>query len=370
MEKLLKARTILLEGKAWNKNGKTNSKVDSTLADLIIFEIFIDSTSFLPVESNKFQRLYHVYNLTKIVPICPICYKYNSFVKSYNKTCGDKICHHKLKALLGGKTKSIIDESGTSIASRSTKKAMETMRNTIDIKTGKTLLKLNGEKILASNSKIDLLTGLTPLQIGGKKSSHTKRNTIDSDGLNISQKSRIKQIDTLKSEIDIKTGLSRFDLVRNNISISLKNSDLNKFAAIRNGIKRSNTICENGLSIASNAAYKGVLKCRITKEINGSMIPLSEYSNWELYCKHVSTYTFNNNLKTLENWDLRGNHATNKDAWHLDHIVSVIDGFKNNVLPSIIGSIHNLRMIPWRDNISKGGKSDMSIEELNTKCTL
>jgi hypothetical protein len=82
------------------------------------------------------------------------------------------------------------------------------------------------------------------------------------------------------------------------------------------------------------------------------------------YKRKVWAITKKQLLETLENYDKRGrgNHG-----YHVDHIVSMHDGFKNNVDPEIIGNISNLRMMIGRDNISKGARSDMSINELLTK---
>lgn len=49
---------------------------------------------------------------------------------------------------------------------------------------------------------------------------------------------------------------------------------------------------------------------------------------------------------------------------HLDHIVSITDGWINKVPPKIIGSRVNLRLIDGTTNRKKSNKSDMSIEML------
>jgi hypothetical protein len=52
---------------------------------------------------------------------------------------------------------------------------------------------------------------------------------------------------------------------------------------------------------------------------------------------------------------------------HIDHIVSVFDGFMNTVAPEIIGSIHNLRFISTRENVKKSSDSHMDIKLLEEK---
>lgn len=53
-----------------------------------------------------------------------------------------------------------------------------------------------------------------------------------------------------------------------------------------------------------------------------------------------------------------------EDDYHLDHMFSISEGFKNNVPPFIISSVVNLRMIPCKDNLSKGRGCSITKEEL------
>jgi len=50
--------------------------------------------------------------------------------------------------------------------------------------------------------------------------------------------------------------------------------------------------------------------------------------------------------------------------FHLDHIYSVADGFKNNIDPDLVASPVNLRILTRRENIVKNGNSDFTLEEL------
>jgi hypothetical protein len=71
---------------------------------------------------------------------------------------------------------------------------------------------------------------------------------------------------------------------------------------------------------------------------------------YNLYCSEVNTYT-RRSLKNnkLENLHLRGK----QHGYHLDHKISMCYGFKNNINPEIIGSIHNLQIITISENCSK-----------------
>jgi hypothetical protein len=68
-------------------------------------------------------------------------------------------------------------------------------------------------------------------------------------------------------------------------------------------------------------------------------------------------------IKDLPNYSKRGRVGI-KDAYHLDHKYSIIEGFKNNIPPYLIGSINNLEMITWEENCSKKQNCSIELEEL------
>lgn len=82
------------------------------------------------------------------------------------------------------------------------------------------------------------------------------------------------------------------------------------------------------------------------------------------YRKDVGKLTNREEVQKLANFDKVDNHCYNDDAYHIDHIVSVLHCYNNNIHPEVCASIHNLRCIPWRENLSKSSKSDMTINEL------
>jgi hypothetical protein len=56
----------------------------------------------------------------------------------------------------------------------------------------------------------------------------------------------------------------------------------------------------------------------------------------------------------------RGRVEIDPDCVHLDHIIPIIYGFKNNIAPEILADARNLRILPARKNLSK--KSVMTEE--------
>jgi hypothetical protein len=77
-----------------------------------------------------------------------------------------------------------------------------------------------------------------------------------------------------------------------------------------------------------------------------------------VYYAKVWYITESQPLHTLKNFELRS-----FKGYHLDHICSISEGYKNNISPEIIGNIKNLQFIPWEENYKKGSKVEKTILE-------
>lgn len=85
----------------------------------------------------------------------------------------------------------------------------------------------------------------------------------------------------------------------------------------------------------------------------------------ELYHSSVDSISNHNYLKYL--WVINPLglvRGTKSEDYSLDHIYSIQDGFENSILPEIISSPVNLRMITLGKNISKSNKSLFTKEQL------
>jgi len=60
-------------------------------------------------------------------------------------------------------------------------------------------------------------------------------------------------------------------------------------------------------------------------------------------------------------------HIRGKYKHHVDHCLSIRTGYINGIDPIIIAHIENLDLIPHNENLSKGAKDTLSIEELQNK---
>jgi len=104
-----------------------------------------------------------------------------------------------------------------------------------------------------------------------------------------------------------------------------------------------------------------------TEDKNHIRIPYDEWlklqPEYKKYKSKVIKITNQQPIQLLENFKKRGN-SSKKNAYHLDHKFSIVEGFKQGIDPDVIGDISNLEFIPWRENISKGFRCSITIEEL------
>lgn len=173
---------------------------------------------------------------------------------------------------------------------------------------------------------IDPLTGITKHQLSIQKSQVTK-NTQDASGKTIYQK------------VGEKTRASHM-------------ANIDKLG--RNGY--------------SQAATKNIIKGNHTKAAKG-LILLPEERNLYYRYKTVILYlTTKNKSFLLNETDCKIGKAGQPGAHHIDHIYSIYHSWKNKVSPLVVGSLQNLQILPWEENISKWTRSSITLEQLLMKC--
>lgn len=101
-----------------------------------------------------------------------------------------------------------------------------------------------------------------------------------------------------------------------------------------------------------------------TKYEKGYIIP-REFKTDELekYYSDVWYYTnisYNKFYSDININNVKRGHRT----YHLDHKISITYGFINNIDPSIIGHKCNLEILYYKDNLIKGTKCSLSLDEL------
>lgn len=84
---------------------------------------------------------------------------------------------------------------------------------------------------------------------------------------------------------------------------------------------------------------------------------LKLWKDYKLKVEALSNKTYVENLNLLNPMGLpRVKPNTHPDAVNLDHILPIIHGFKNGVLPERMASLDNLRIIAARDNLRRRQK--------------
>lgn len=91
-------------------------------------------------------------------------------------------------------------------------------------------------------------------------------------------------------------------------------------------------------------------------------IDVEKLSDWEKYVYQTRSLSYRN-AKIFAHLI----EGEKQNGYHLDHIVSISEGFNNGLDIEIISHYTNLRYIPARDNLIKNSQSDMSIEDLKQK---
>lgn len=137
-----------------------------------------------------------------------------------------------------------------------------------------------------------------------------------------------------------------------NKSILNKGRKMSKEACVKMGItKRENK--ENGLYDHIYLKNTGLTYKEFQKQLPA----------FKKYWEQVRIETNKQPIKTLSNFEKRGKMGVD-DAYNLDHKYSIIEGFKNNIDPKIIGHISNLEMLPWKENLVKQGSCSITLKEL------
>jgi len=89
---------------------------------------------------------------------------------------------------------------------------------------------------------------------------------------------------------------------------------------------------------------------------------IEKLNDWESYVYKVRSLTKRNARKYSNLIE-----GKKQNDYHLDHIVSISDGFNNNIDIEIICHYVNLRYISAKENLIKNYRSEMTIEELKEK---
>ncbi len=134
------------------------------------------------------------------------------------------------------------------------------------------------------------------------------------------------------------SNIRKTDEYRNKMSVSLKTSEKYKKCCVEKG--------------KNHTLYWDKIR-GFTKE--------DYFSEWILYKKIV--YNMTEKVYRQHKGDINPDELPRME-YNLDHMFSVLEGFKNNIPPYIISNMCNLEIIPRYDNLSKGCDCSITKEEL------
>lgn len=77
-----------------------------------------------------------------------------------------------------------------------------------------------------------------------------------------------------------------------------------------------------------------------------------DLGEWDQYKSRVRAETRLQPLHTLANYGKRS-----AKGWHVDHVLSIAEGFRLGLPPETVGHISNLRMVPYKENLSKSAST-------------
>ena len=124
---------------------------------------------------------------------------------------------------------------------------------------------------------------------------------------------------------------------------------------------RKNTVCNSCSTYKYNKTFNDVIKEEHIQQMRATKAGFENFEEYkekypkkEMYKREVWRYTYKHPLETLEHWDKRGKCGV-EGAYQLDHIISINEGWSNKIPAEEIAKWENLRMIPWKDNLLKGG---------------
>lgn len=128
----------------------------------------------------------------------------------------------------------------------------------------------------------------------------------------------------------------------------------------RDNAQKQNTICNSCAAYHYNKTFNDVITEDSIKKMRASKAGfnsweeyVNKYPEKQFYKREVWRLTYQQPIEELPNFELRGRCGV-KGAYQIDHIVSINEGYEQQIDPKKIAHISNLRMIPWEENRRKG----------------
>lgn len=186
-------------------------------------------------------------------------------------------------------------------------------------------------------------------------------------GVSITRRNNIKKG---LNKIDAESGKTKHQISQEKSREKLLEVDKHGTSGYkRKGQKTRATHMQNvdefGRNGYSQLASKAIIKGNLTKTQKGLILDprvRDDYYRYKMVVLYI-TRKFRQEITKGYKTGLAGTPG----AYHIDHMFSIMNGYKNRVSPLVIGNKPNLKMIPWKDNLSKHGSCSILLEELLDK---
>lgn len=180
---------------------------------------------------------------------------------------------------------------------------------------------------------------------------------------------RQHNIKTGLAEIDTDTGLTKHQksIIKSNITKhTADESGKTVYQKIGEKTRAAHmaNVDELGRNGYSQAATKNIIKGNATKAQKGLILPPQERNLYYRYKNVVLYLTLKNRSALLQGQNIKLGKAGDPGAYHVDHKYSIYQAWKSNLSPIVVGSLHNLQLLPWKENISKYTKSSIDMHQL------
>lgn len=182
----------------------------------------------------------------------------------------------------------------------------------------------------------------------------------------IAQKRKVN-ISAGLQQTDPVTGKSRYELSQEKARAKLSATDSDGISGYKKkGQKTKSThmanVDEMGRNGYSRIATKAILKGNKTKADRGLITSATCRDEFSRY-KTVVWYLTNKHRVEITKGYKTGLAGT-EGAWHIDHMFSILEGYKRRISPLVLGHRFNLTMLPWKSNIKKHASCSITLNEL------
>ena len=201
--------------------------------------------------------------------------------------------------------------------------------------------------VLISRAKLVLTEcGMTRAKLASEKSAITKRSDVI-DGEDAFKRG------AKKAAMNMELAGTRAVATRKRLAVQVFDEEFS--IKIRRGMSK---VGDDGLTSAQRAGAKA----RLANIESGRFIEPSNLPAFKLYQRTVHRLTRSQDLSSLPNFDKRGH--VEKGGWHIDHRLSITEGFLQGATPEELSHILNLEMLPAKENIKKSTKSTLLLQDL------